>query len=123
MKGIGTDIIELDRIRRSYERYGADLVDYLLSPREKDLLPGGPTRVQFLAGRFAAKEATYKAIGSSLDKGVRWTDLEILKSHNGAPKIQLSGRALELAQQSKISDLHISISHCKDYAVAFVTAL
>ena len=123
MIGLGTDIIEISRIRKSYERFGDSFLDHVYSKNERELLKNKPSDVQFLAGRFAAKEAIYKSLSPRLEYGIGWKEMEILRASSGLPEVVLSGRAQKRAEELGIKKVMISISHCRDYAVAFVSAL
>jgi len=107
--GIGIDIIEVRRLRQAVERWGQEFLNRIFTPEE---LANAKTRgslYQHLAGRFAAKEAVFKAMG---DKGLNWKDVEILNDKDGKPHcLLLNGKV------NKVT-VHISISHVKNYAVA-----
>jgi len=120
---VGVDIIELDRIRRVVERHGERFLARIYTPEEiaryRDYLPE-------LAARFAAKEAVSKALGVGLNHisahGVGWQEVEVLPDPLGKPVVRLTGRAQELADQQGLREWAISLSHGRDYAVAFVVA-
>jgi holo-[acyl-carrier protein] synthase len=109
--GIGTDIVELARIKRvGVER----LSNKILTAQERDRLPTSDKRMlEYVAGRFAAKEAIAKAIGTGLGTGFAFQDVEILSNEAGAPKVYWKG------QEGK-QIVHLSISHSEQYAVAMV---
>ncbi len=119
----GVDIVELDRIERAVERYGARFLARIYTPEEvtryRDRLPE-------LAARFAAKEAISKALGVGLNHisahGIGWQDVEVLPDPLGKPMVHLSGRAQALAREQGLHQWSISLSHSRDYAVAFVVA-
>ncbi len=112
----GVDIIEISRISQVLERYGQRFLDRIYTPGEISYCSGrGPN----LAVRFAAKEATMKALGTGV-KGVGWKDIEVTRHSSGAPSILLHGRAERCAQRLGVQDISISLSHCHEYAVAFV---
>jgi holo-[acyl-carrier protein] synthase len=77
-------------------------------------------RAEYLAGRFAAKEATLKALGTGLSSDLRLTEIETITSASGAPRLSLSGKALQLARRSGLRELHVSLSHESHFAIAFV---
>lgn len=113
IKGIGIDIIELDRIRKSMERNGR-LEERILTQNEKaffDQLTNNRRKVEYLAGRFAAKEAFAKATGKGIGE-LRFQDIEVVTDVNGAPGIKV--------RQFQDSTILISITHSRDYAVAQV---
>ena len=119
----GVDIVELDRIQNALERHGERFLTRIYTPEEilryHDRLPE-------LAARFAAKEAISKALGVGLNlisaHGIGWQDAEILPDPLGKPGVRLSGRAQALAKEQGLCQWSISLSHSRDYAVAFVVA-
>lgn len=119
MKGIGTDIIEIERIELAVNRSGRQFLDRVFTKAEQEHCKG---KVQCLAGRFAAKEAILKALGTGL-RELRWTNIEILPNHLGKPEVSLSGAALELADRLDIAKVLVSISHDRGRAVAFAVAV
>lgn len=120
---IGTDIIECDRIARMLERHGDIFVRRVFTPKEIEYCSGRKMAYQHYAGRWAAKEAVLKALGTGWSKGIRWTDVEMLHQVEGQPKILLHEQALQVSQQLGIAQILISISHTRAYAIAFATAL
>ena len=120
---VGVDLVELDRIRRAMERHGGRFLDRIYSPDE---LARYRNRVPELAARFAAKEAVSKALGVGLKhisrQGIGWQEVEVLPDPLGKPEVHLSGRALTLAEQQGLTTWAISLSHGRDFAVAFVVA-
>jgi holo-[acyl-carrier protein] synthase len=119
---IGTDIIECERISQMMEKHGDAFLKRVFTAGEIEYCVDRKMAYQHFAGRWAAKEAVLKTLGTGWGQGVQWTDVEVIRPA-GAPSIALYGRALEVAQQLHIARVLISISHTKDYAVAFATAL
>lgn len=120
--GMGTDIVEVDRVAAGLQRFGRRYAARILSPAELDLLaPGGglPPAAR-LAGRFAAKEAAVKALGTGFSEGIGLHDVEILTDAGGRPRLCLSGQAGVRRQRIGAHSLHVSISHERHYAVAVV---
>ena len=118
----GTDIIEINRIKESIETLGENFKNRIYTEKEIEYCEGKRNvRYQHYAGRFAAKEAIFKAVSELLkDKyEITWKDAEILNDINGKPKITFKSRELE----EKIESIDISISHCKEYAVANVVII
>jgi holo-[acyl-carrier protein] synthase len=103
-------------VQRVLERYGQRFLGRIYTPGEIAYCRG---RAQNLAARFAAKEATMKALGTGV-RGVGWRDIEVVRHESGAPAIQLHGRAQRRAQRLGILEISLSLSHCQEYAVAFV---
>lgn len=119
--GIGIDITEIDRIAKLLERQGDALWNRILAPVERREIASDKRRVEYLAGRFAAKEAASKALGTGLGK-VSLHDLQVTNNENGAPILTLHGNAAEVAASLGITRVHLSISHSEHYAVAQVIA-
>ena len=114
----GIDIIEIDRIQDVLSQYGDRFLNKIFTPDEIQYCRG---RSPNLAGRFAAKEATMKALKTGT-RGVSWKDIEVIRASNGAPSIKLYNRALARSESLGVSSLSISFSHSRDYAVASVIA-
>lgn len=116
--GIGTDITELSRIKASYERFGDHFLQKILTPEERKLAPQSP--IAYIAGRFAAKEAAVKALGTGFSQGLGLLHVEVLRGPAGQPQLHLHGPALARAEALGMRAAHISISHDRNAAVAFV---
>ena len=115
----GIDVIEISRIRKVIDRWGDRFVRRIYTEQEIEYCRG---RVANLAGRFAAKEATMKALATGV-RGVGWKDIEVIRHDGGSPSVRLSGRALGRSERLGIYDLSLSISHSREYAVAMVVAI
>ena len=116
IEGIGTDIVQVARIRAALARRGEALMVRLLAPSERDRCAGHPDPSRFLAKRFAAKEALLKALGTGL-RGMSWHDIRIENDELGKPLLMLSGEAARRLGRRRC---HLSISDEQDYALAFV---
>ena len=114
----GVDIIEIPRIKQVLDRYGQRFLDRVFTPDEIAYCRG---RAPNLAGRFAAKEAAMKALGTGV-RGVSWKDIEVIRADSGAPSLRLHGRAEKRAERLQVGEMSLSISHSREYAVAFVVA-
>src|SRR5947207_2088249 len=114
--GIGTDIVNTERIRKL--RPAA--IARLLTAAEQKYCARYADPTERIAGRFAAKEAVLKAFGTGLAKGLSWRQIEILPDVQGAPKVSLSGRAAAQMRLLRATHCHVSISHDTTHAVAFV---
>ena len=112
----GVDIIEIPRIKQVLDRYGQRFLNRVFTPDEIAYCRG---RAPNLAGRFAAKEAAMKALGTGV-RGVSWKDIEVIRADSGAPSLRLHGRAKKRAERLQMSEMSLSISHSRGYAVAFV---
>jgi holo-[acyl-carrier protein] synthase len=117
IQGIGTDIIEISRIQRSIERYGERFLDRLFTEDEQKYCGRHKESFRHFAGRFAAKEATVKALGTGFSDGIQWLDINIVNDSAGKPTIVLSQKLMEMFDSPV---MHLSISHCQEYATAFV---
>ena len=116
MLSTGVDIIEIGRIARTLERYGERFLRRVYTPGELEYCRGRPSK---LASRFAAKEATMKALGTGV-RGVGWKDIEVTRAPSGAPGILLHGRAKSRAERLGVLEISVSMSDSRDNAVAFV---
>jgi holo-[acyl-carrier protein] synthase len=121
--GIGTDIVECHRIGRMIEQHGELFLSRVYTPREVRYCQARKNSTEHFAGRWAAKEAILKCLGTGWRKGICWTDMEIRNEPTGAPKLHLGGAAKERAQELRIADILISISHCRAYATAHAIAV
>lgn len=118
--GIGTDIIEIERIEKTLEKTHT-FFDKVYTANEKTYYLESHKRTETLAGLFAAKEAVSKALGTGF-RGFGLKDIEIVPNHLGKPEVTLYGEAKVLGQRLKVDTIHISISHSKSYATAFAVA-
>jgi len=113
--GIGNDIIEIERIRKAIERYELRFLNRLFTPHEQDYCLKRKDPAIHFAGRFAAKEAVVKALGTGFRNGLEWTDFEIYSNLHGKPFVKLSEKASNLFHTPH---LHLSMSHSQFYATA-----
>ncbi|MGL4593871.1 MAG: holo-ACP synthase [Thermoguttaceae bacterium] len=120
--GIGTDIIECERIAKMLEKHPEHFVMRVFTEAERIYCQSHKIYTQHFAGRWAAKEAVLKAIGTGWIAGIAWTDVEIANESSGHPVVRLHGGAAEVAANRGISEIQISISHCQSHAVAVAIA-
>ena len=118
MNSIGIDIVETERIQSAIKRWDKRFLNRIYTEAELELCQG---RVPSLAVRFAGKEAVMKVLGTGA-KGVGWREIEILADIHGKPLVQLHGKARERAKELNLSELCISLSDTKQYAVATAIA-
>jgi holo-[acyl-carrier protein] synthase len=118
--GIGIDSIEIARIRSIYERHKARFADRILTDAEKTYVFQHADPSARLAGRWAAKEAALKALGTGLAHGIRWRDVEILPDGNGKPILTLHALAQKRAAEISAKFFHVSITHDQSTAFAQV---
>lgn len=117
----GTDIIEIERIKQDIEKIGEKFLKRVFTEKEIEYCESkNAQKYEHYAGRFAAKEAAFKAISKQIDNKylVSWKDFEVVNDKEGRPSLNLFNISLD-----NIENIDISISHCKSYAVANVTIL
>jgi len=118
----GIDMVECGRIADAVTRHGQRFLQRVFTPVELDYCLGKKRQTEHLAGRFAAKEAVLKALGTGWRKGIQWTDVEIRPSPSGRPEVRLSGRCREIADELGLTVVLVSISHIATHAIASVVA-
>ncbi len=111
VKGMGVDVMRIDRIERTLERFGQRFLSRVFTPAEVEYCTSRRRVVQHLAGRFAAKEAVYKALGAYVNTGIRWREVEILRGRGGSPQVVLHGAMREAAERGGVQRILISITH------------
>ena len=111
---IGTDIVDVERVSSARDA----LLARVLLPSERDYCLAQASPDLHIAGRFAAKEAVFKALRPPSPNSISWHDIEVVNDPGGAPRAVLAGAALEHARKSGIVEVHISLSHVRDFAVA-----
>lgn len=119
IKGIGVDIIDIPRIKKMLEE-DIRFVEKIFSENESAYCLSKHKKEMHFAARFAAKEAFFKALGTGWRYGMRWQDISVENDDLGKPSIHLSGKALEFFNENNCTNINLSISHTKEYAVAFV---
>ena len=121
--GVGTDITECLRIAQMIERHGELFVERVYTPLEIDYCRSRRMATQHFAGRWAAKEAVLKALGTGWRRGISWRDVEVKNGPGGRPQVFLKGGTLEVAEKLGIRCMLVSISHCRSHATAYAVAL
>ncbi len=116
--GLGTDIIEIVRIGRVIERHGEQFLYRVFTEEEIRYCQKRREYLQHYAGRWAAKEAVMKVLGTGFAPGVGWKDIEVSTHTSGQPFIQLHGSVRDLTQKLGIDEIFITVSHCRAYATA-----
>ena len=116
--GLGTDIVEIDRIRTMIERHSDNFLNRYFTADEIAYADKHRDAAVRYAGRWAAKEAVVKVLGTGFVKGITFHDIEVLPLHSGQPRIALSGEAGQIATDMGIGHVLITISHAKLYATA-----
>lgn len=123
MIGIGTDIVEVERIEDVWLRHGPRFEARILTPAEIVSCRAKAQPWRFLAKRFAAKEAVAKSIGTGIGVSLSWQDIEVRTTSTGAPEVSLSARGQTVAQKRGGSRVILSLSDERAYAVAFAVLL
>ena len=121
--GLGTDIIEIVRIGRMVERHGEAFLNRVYTEDEIRYCQRRKECFQHYAGRWAAKEAVMKTLGTGWIRGIRWREIEVVVQKSVKPEIQIHGGAREYAETLDIGEILITISHCREYATATAIAL
>lgn len=122
--GHGIDIVETARIRKLVDDHGERFLERVFTPLEQEYCArNSKRRFEHLAGRFAAKEAVLKVLGTGWRGGIAWTDVEIRPEPSGQPKVHLTGESLRIATRLGISRWHVSISHIETHATASAIGL
>ena len=120
IKGIGIDSIELERVARVLGEFGERFLDKICTESEREYFDRLRDPVPAIAGRFAAKEACMKALGTGWNRGVRWRDVEVTRLDIGKPEIVLHGKAEDARREMDASVIHCTITHSKTHATALV---
>lgn len=115
MRGLGSDIIEVSRIDESIKRYGSRFLDRIFTRSEQQYCSRHRDAGRHFAGRFAAKEAIVKALGTGISISISWLDIEISNNAAGKPVVIFSKKVNDEFQEPQFE---LSISHCKEYALA-----
>lgn len=121
--GIGTDIVECPRIGRMVENHGELFLRRVYTEREIRYCQARKHAIEHFAGRWAAKEAILKALGTGWSRGVGWTEIEIRNGEDGQPHVRVCGAAKDAAIRRKVGDIRVTIAHCRTYATAYAIAL
>ncbi len=118
--GLGLDITQVDRIEAAIARRGRALLERLFTPSEIRYCEKHRNRAERFAGRFAAKEAAMKALGTGWARGVRWLDIEVVREPSGKPTLKLSGATRAIADGLGVKNIALTITHDGNTALAQV---
>ncbi len=118
--GTGVDLIEIERIAHSIERYGDRFLHRVYTPQEIAYCNRKRANAESFAARFAAKEAGAKALGTGISRGVTWSEFQVGREPGGRPVLELTGRARLLAQQLGVTAISLSLTHTGNLAMATV---
>ena len=118
----GVDMVECKRLQETIDRHGKRFLDRVFTAVEQEYCLGKKREIEHLSGRFAAKEAVLKVLGTGWRDGINWTDIEVRNEPSGQPKIYLTGRCREVADELGFEKILISISHIETHAIASAIA-
>ncbi|HET7258802.1 MAG TPA: holo-ACP synthase [Candidatus Acidoferrum sp.] len=118
--GMGVDLAEVERVRKAIERHGEPFLRRVYTAAEREYCDGFRNKYERYAGRFAAKEAAMKALGTGWRRGVRWVDFEVVREKGGRPTIRLDGEARKIAGEMGVKRIALSITHTEAMALAQV---
>lgn len=118
--GIGIDLVKIERIQKAISRWEKDFLNRVFTENETRGYHFSKNKAIHLSGKFAAKEAAMKALGTGWSRGIRWKDIEIIEKKGVPPEIEFHGYAEKVARKMGIKKSFLSISHERDYAVAEV---
>ena len=121
--GIGTDIVEIERIRSMIERHGNHFLQRCYTVGEIEYAQRHRDAAVRFAGRWAAKEAVVKVLGTGFVEGITFHDVEIIPLYTGQPTVKLTGEAARIAEAMNISEVKLTISHAREYATATAIGL
>jgi len=119
----GIDLVDCPRIEEMVKRHGERFVKRVFTAAEQAYAEASKNRIEKLAGRFAAKEAVLKLIGTGWRGKIAWTDIEIVNNPAGSPEVSISGEVEKLADKLGIKHISVSITHTADFAIASAVAI
>ena len=118
--GLGTDLIEIERVKQAHLKHGQRFIQRLFTAAEASYCLKKKDPYPSLAGRFAAKEAVIKAFGHGFGGRWKWTHIEVIRERSGRPTLKLTGIMEKLRTERKINNIHLTIAHSKRDATATV---
>jgi len=119
----GIDLVDFPRIEELVRRHGERFLARVFTPAEQDYAEANKNTMEKLAGRFAAKEAVLKLLGTGWRGKIAWTDIEVINNSAGQPEVTLTGEVARIAEQLGIGQISISITHTANFAIASAVAL
>lgn len=119
----GIDLVDFDRIEQMLQKHDARFLERVFTDRERADAENVKNRIEKLAGRFAAKEAVMKLIGTGWRDGIAWTDIEVVNNKLGQPIVTISGKVKEFADDQGVEQITLSITHTSNFAIASAVAL
>lgn len=121
IKGIGIDLIEINRVRKVFLRFPHKFTERIFTEKEQDYILSHKNPYPHLAVRFAAKEAVMKSLGCGWGE-VSFKEIEVVRTDSGKPRVRLLGRALKMAEKLGVVEVLVSLSHSRDYGIAQAAA-
>ena len=119
----GIDLVDFGRIEKMLEKHPKRFLDRVFTSTEQTDADSTRNRIEKLSGRFAAKEAVMKLIGTGWRDGIAWTDIEVVNNPLGQPIVTVTGKVKELADQQGVEQITLSITHTSNFAIASAVAL
>ena len=119
----GIDLVDFPRIEDMLKKHGERFLDRVFTAAEQRYAKANKNSVEKLAGRFAAKEAVLKLVGTGWRGKIAWTDIEVVNTASGQPMVNLSGEVKKIADKSGIKQISVSITHTANFAIASAVAL
>lgn len=118
--GLGTDLIEIERVQQSLARFGERFMHKVFTEGEIAYCQQKKHAAESFAARFAAKEAAAKALGTGIARGISWREIEVRRNPGERPTLHLTGRAADRAKAMGVRHLQLSLTHSRDVAMAVV---
>jgi len=119
----GIDLVDCPRIEQMIQRHGERFVNRVFTPAERAYAKANKNEIEKLSGRFAAKEAVLKLIGTGWRGKIAWTDIEIINNASGQPGVTIGGEVKKIADELGIEQISVSITHTANFAIASAVAL
>jgi holo-[acyl-carrier protein] synthase len=119
----GIDLVDCPRIEEMVARHGERFVQRIFTAAEQAYAEANKNKIEKLAGRFAAKEAILKLMGTGWRGKIAWTDIEIINNSSGQPEVTLGGEVEKIADKLGIKHISVSITHTANFAIASAVAL
>jgi len=119
----GIDLVDFPRIESMVARHGERFLDRVFTKREQADAQAVHNRVEKLAGRFAAKEAVLKLLGTGWRGKIAWTDIEVVNNASGQPEVRMDGEVKRIADEAGVKQIALSITHTANFAIASAVAL